>query len=62
MPCTVTAVTDEAAAAAGATVGAQFTPELSSKLQARARTRLGKRRIPHLGAVWKVLRELALGI
>ena len=43
-------MTDEAAAAAGATVGAQFTPELSSKLQASGKDAFGEKAIPHLGA------------
>ena len=63
VPCTVTAVTDEAAAAAGATVGAQFTPELSSKLQASGKDAFGEKGEFHtLARVWKVPRELALGI
>ena len=56
-------MTDEAAAAAGATVGAQFTPELSSKLQASGKDAFGEKGEFHtLARVWKVPRELALGI
>ena len=51
------------AAAAGATVGAQFTPELSSKLQASGKDAFGEKGEFHtLARVWKVPRELALGI
>ena len=63
VPCTVTAVTDDVAAAAGATVGAEFTPELTSKLQASGKDAFGEKGEFHtLARVWKAPRQLALGI
>ena len=63
VPCTVTAVTDNVAAAAGATVGAEFTPELTSKLQASGKDAFGEKGEFHtLARVWKAPRQLALGI
>jgi len=63
VPCTVSAVADARAEAAGAVVGAEFAPGLRSRLRAAGLDEFGERGEFHtLARVWEVPRERALGL
>jgi len=63
VPCTVSAVTDDKAVAAGAEVGVLYTPALAAAMVAAGLDAFGENGETHtLARVWEVSRERALGV